>query len=185
LHSLYEGLCLIYAICVCLCIMVPKTYYLVFLFCFSSSCVPYVASFSVFLFCFSSSCVPYVASFSVFLFCFSSSCVPYVASFSGLLIFFYCPFGILICDIVTILILSNTYIILGNLKRGYDLFIPLCKNQSTTFPVSTQLENHCCILVWCRYHIRWWNLVSGIERFGIATQSNNRNTNCFSPTKAV
>jgi hypothetical protein len=61
----------------------------------------------VFLFCFSSSCVPYVASFSVFrrlvypmlpvslffvvlctlccqFLCFSSSCVPYVASFSGL-----------------------------------------------------------------------------------------------------
>ena len=51
----------------------------------------------VFLFCFSSSCVPYVGSFSgsftlfvfvyythiVFLFCFSSSCVPYVGSFSG------------------------------------------------------------------------------------------------------
>jgi len=27
-----------------------------------------------------------------------------------------------ICDIITILILSNTYIILGNLKRGYDPF---------------------------------------------------------------
>ena len=67
---------------------------------FSSSCVPYVASFSgLFSFCFSSSCVPYVVSFpGLFLFCFlrlvypmlpvlwivfvlfSSSCVPYVAS---------------------------------------------------------------------------------------------------------
>jgi hypothetical protein len=60
-----------------------------FLFCFSSCCVPYVASFSVFLFCFSSSCVPYVASFSVFLFCFSSSCVLYVASFFVLFLFWF------------------------------------------------------------------------------------------------
>ena len=37
-------------------------YYIVFLFCFFSSCVPY--SGIVFLFCFSSSCVPYVGSFS-------------------------------------------------------------------------------------------------------------------------
>jgi hypothetical protein len=45
----------------------------------------------LFLLCFSSSCVPYVASFSgLFLLCFSSSCVPYVASFSGLS-FFDCP----------------------------------------------------------------------------------------------
>jgi hypothetical protein len=42
----------------------------------------------MFLFCFSSPCVPYVASFSgLFLFCFSSPCVPYVASFSGLFLF--------------------------------------------------------------------------------------------------
>ena len=48
----------------------------------------------VFLFYFSSSCVPNVASFSgLFLFYFSSSCVPNVASFSGLSIY-YCPFGI-------------------------------------------------------------------------------------------
>jgi hypothetical protein len=33
-------------ICVCLRIVVSKTYFVVFLFCFSSSCVPYVASFS-------------------------------------------------------------------------------------------------------------------------------------------
>jgi hypothetical protein len=32
--------------CVCLCIMVSNTYRVVFLFCFSSSCLPYVASFS-------------------------------------------------------------------------------------------------------------------------------------------
>ena len=30
--------------CVCLRIVVSNTYYVVFLFCFSSSCVPYVAS---------------------------------------------------------------------------------------------------------------------------------------------
>ena len=59
------------------------------MFCFYSSCVPYVASFSeLFLFCFYSSCVPYVASFSeLFLFCFYSSCLPYVASFSRLSLF--------------------------------------------------------------------------------------------------
>ena len=38
--------CLIYVICVCLRIVVSNTYCVVFLFCFSSSCVPYVASFS-------------------------------------------------------------------------------------------------------------------------------------------
>ena len=76
-------------------LVVFNTYCVESLFCFASSCVPFVASFSgLFLFCFSSSCVPYVASFSgLFLFCFSSSCVPYVASFSGLS-FFGCPFGI-------------------------------------------------------------------------------------------
>jgi hypothetical protein len=77
-------------LCVCLPIVVSNTYCAVFLFCFSSYCVPYVASFSVFLrivypmlpvslfvfvlctlccqfLCFSSYCVLYVASFSVFL----------------------------------------------------------------------------------------------------------------------
>ena len=35
-----------YLRCVCLCIVVSNTYSVVFLFYFSSSCVPYVASFS-------------------------------------------------------------------------------------------------------------------------------------------
>jgi len=49
----------------------------------------------VFLFCLSSSCILYVASFSgLFLFCLSSSCVLHVASFSGLSIF-DCLFGFL------------------------------------------------------------------------------------------
>jgi hypothetical protein len=39
-----EGECIIYVICVCLCIVVSNTYCA--LFCFPSSCVPYVASFS-------------------------------------------------------------------------------------------------------------------------------------------
>jgi hypothetical protein len=38
--------CLIYVICVCLRIVVSNTYCVAFLFCFSSSCVLYVASFS-------------------------------------------------------------------------------------------------------------------------------------------
>jgi len=38
--------CLIYVICVCLRKVVSNTYCVVFLFCFSSSCVPYVVSFS-------------------------------------------------------------------------------------------------------------------------------------------
>ena len=38
--------CLIYIICVCLCIVVSNTYHVVLLVCFSLSCVPYVASFS-------------------------------------------------------------------------------------------------------------------------------------------
>ena len=74
---LQEDPCLIYVFCVCLHIVMSITYCVVFLFCLSSSCAPYVASFS-----------------GLFLFCFSSSCVPYVASFSGLSIF-DCPFGIL------------------------------------------------------------------------------------------
>jgi len=40
------NLCLIYVICVCWRMVVSNTYCVVFLFCFSSSCVPYVASFS-------------------------------------------------------------------------------------------------------------------------------------------
>jgi hypothetical protein len=37
---------MIYVICVCLRVVVSNTYCVVFLFCFSSSCVPYIASFS-------------------------------------------------------------------------------------------------------------------------------------------
>ena len=40
------GSCVIYVICVCLGILVSKTYCVVFLFCFSSSCVPYFPTFS-------------------------------------------------------------------------------------------------------------------------------------------
>ena len=36
----------IYVICVCLCIVMSSTYCVVFLFSFSLSCVPYIASFS-------------------------------------------------------------------------------------------------------------------------------------------
>ena len=44
---LYETSCLIYVICgFYLRIVVSKTYCVVFLFCLSSSCVPYIASFS-------------------------------------------------------------------------------------------------------------------------------------------
>ena len=43
---LYDASCLIYVICVHLRIVVSNAYCVVFLFCFSSSCVPYVASFS-------------------------------------------------------------------------------------------------------------------------------------------
>ena len=45
-RSLLFGACLIYVICVCLCIVVSHIYCVMFLFCFLSSCVPYVASFS-------------------------------------------------------------------------------------------------------------------------------------------
>ena len=50
---LQESACLIYVICVCLRIMVCNV-----LFCFSSSCVPYVASFS--------GCLPFLITPSVF-----------------------------------------------------------------------------------------------------------------------
>ena len=45
---LQERSCLTYVLCVCLHSVVSNTYCVVFLFCFSSSCVPYVASFSRF-----------------------------------------------------------------------------------------------------------------------------------------
>ena len=41
-----QGSCLIYVICVCLRIVMSNTYCVVFLFCFSSSCVPYVVNVS-------------------------------------------------------------------------------------------------------------------------------------------
>jgi hypothetical protein len=41
---LYERSCIIYVICVCLCIVVSSTYCVVFLLCFSQSCSIYVAS---------------------------------------------------------------------------------------------------------------------------------------------
>jgi hypothetical protein len=43
---LWEGSCLIYVICVCLRIVVSNRHCIVFLLCFSSSCVPYIANFS-------------------------------------------------------------------------------------------------------------------------------------------
>ena len=43
---LQEGLCLAYVVCVCFRIVVSNTYCVVFLFCFCSSCVACIASFS-------------------------------------------------------------------------------------------------------------------------------------------
>jgi hypothetical protein len=43
---LQVGSCLIYIICFCFRIVASNTYCVVFFVCFSSSCVPYVASFS-------------------------------------------------------------------------------------------------------------------------------------------
>ena len=43
---LYEGSCLIYVICVCLCIMVTNTFSVVFSLCFSSSSWTFVVRFS-------------------------------------------------------------------------------------------------------------------------------------------
>jgi hypothetical protein len=54
---LYGGSCLAYVICVCFRIVVSNTYCIVFLFCFLTSCVPYVPSFSA---------VPIFDFFSVF-----------------------------------------------------------------------------------------------------------------------
>jgi hypothetical protein len=44
---LLEGSCLGYVFCVCLRIVMSNTYCVVFLFCFSSFCVPFVDSFHV------------------------------------------------------------------------------------------------------------------------------------------
>ena len=96
-----------YLCCVCLHIVVSNTYCVMFLFCFSLSCVPYICMLPVSLDCFcfvflylvypTFVCCQflwivfvlfffilctlhlYVASFSgLFLFCFSLSCVPYI-----------------------------------------------------------------------------------------------------------
>ena len=48
-RCLWEDTCLIYIICVSLRVLVSSTYCVVFLLSFSSSCVPYVASFSRFI----------------------------------------------------------------------------------------------------------------------------------------
>ena len=63
--------------CVCLLIVVSNTYYVLFLLCFSSSCVAYFASFSGF----TRSSLPF--QYSLTFIC-PVSCVPYVASYSGL-----------------------------------------------------------------------------------------------------
>ena len=44
--SLWETSCPVYVVCVCLRIAVSNVCCVVFLFCFSTSCVPYIASFS-------------------------------------------------------------------------------------------------------------------------------------------
>ena len=43
---MFVGSCLICVMCVCLCVVMSNRRCVVFLFCFSSSCVPYIASFS-------------------------------------------------------------------------------------------------------------------------------------------
>jgi hypothetical protein len=69
--------------------------FLCVVFCLSSSCVPYVASFSVLWFClFVFVLCTLCCQFLCVVFCLSSSCVPYVASFSGLSNC-DCSFGIL------------------------------------------------------------------------------------------
>jgi hypothetical protein len=103
---LWEGSCLIYVICVSLRIVVSNTYCVVF---FVVLCTLYVASFSgLFVFCLSSSCVPYVVSFSVLcvvflrlvypmlpvslgcvVCCFSLSCVPYMLPVSLCCVLFF------------------------------------------------------------------------------------------------
>ena len=70
---------------VCLHIMVSNTYCVVFLFCLSSSCVPYICMLPVSLDC------PFLIVVSVFL----CTLHLYVASFSGLSIF-YCSFSFLV-----------------------------------------------------------------------------------------
>ena len=74
----------------------------------------------VFLFCLSSSCVPYVASFSgLFLFCFSSSCVPYIASFSAWIMHFWLPLRYSLTFIS-----ENEYFILQ--EYHYRAPLPIC-----------------------------------------------------------
>ena len=63
---LWEGSCLIYVICVSLRIVVSNTYCVVFFFVLCTLCYQFLCV----VLCFSSSCVPYVASFSVLCFVF-------------------------------------------------------------------------------------------------------------------
>ena len=84
--------------------------------CFSSSCVPYAASFSgMFFFVLCTLCCQFLwivflrlvyPMLPVSLDCFSSSCVPYVASFSGLFFFVLC---ILCCQFLWIAFLRLVY----------------------------------------------------------------------------
>jgi hypothetical protein len=60
---LWEGSGLIYVICACLRVVVSNTCCVVFLICFSSSCVAYVASFSVFFFVLCGLCCQFLCVF--------------------------------------------------------------------------------------------------------------------------
>ena len=94
----------------------------VFLFCLSSSCVPYVVSFSglccvfvLFVFRLVYPMLSVSLDCVVFLYCLSSSCVPYVVSFSGLccvFVLFVFVLCTLCCQFLWIVLLIAPYRIL-------------------------------------------------------------------------
>ena len=76
---LWEGACLINVICVCLYVMVSITYRVVFLFCFSSSCVPYAANFSGLYFFY----YPFSILYRLFMVLCKCQCSPYPSILTG------------------------------------------------------------------------------------------------------
>jgi hypothetical protein len=117
-------------VCVCLHIVVSNTYCVVFMFCFSSSCVPYAASFSAWLssHCFTCEAFHFALVTNMLIShqwgtdrmlittngTYSGSfCVPYAASFSALSIF-NCPF------LIAFSLFSNVYTI--HIEMGCSWF---------------------------------------------------------------
>jgi hypothetical protein len=106
----------------------------------------------VLCFCFSSSCVPYVTSFSrLCCVCFSSSCVPYVASFSRLccvFVFLRLAYPMLPASLGCVLFLF--FFVLCTLCCQL-LWVVLCFCfSSSCVPYVASFSRLCCVFVFLR-----------------------------------